>query len=302
MYKTKTTQEYSETIRSTNSCKRFMDLWRNEFAPARYIGHVNNLYDKYKMTDYYLSGKTPDECVFHFIESYLNDSNLSFSYHNAKISQKGYCSDIGRSSEQLTDIAENLKRRCSEIGILGENKYYSDISKLEDVIIGHACYETVLGALSELRVRKYLEYKGINTQTLLNIDEESYLDSFGTDIFMSDGNNKIYGFIQVKPISFLFGKGSDLVKDRAKCYSNEEELNNFIHTHPQYFRDGNEGGVDTSIRYIFYDKSRNYGFVKFPIDGKQQKFIHVYDFTTKDGKPLIKSSELAKYETDSLIR
>lgn len=258
MYSIKHVEDYQNIIKTSNRNTQFKGIWRNCFAPKKYIGDNNYLCEKYRVMDKFMETSSFYDTLVYFIERYLSDYTPEYDYVSVRdnLTCRGlqrtfmHC---GRSDAQIGDMAARIGDECAKLGVRLDGRVETDVEKMKDLIIGHACYETLVGYYNEAYVRKYLTEKcGKNLNTLVDGEEtDTILDSNGVDIFVSDENNKIKALIQVKPITFITGRDSeDLKKDRAKCYNNDKRMADYVKKNPDKFSD------ETPLEwyYIFYDK------------------------------------------------
>lgn len=258
MYNIKPIKEYQNIIEISNKNMRFKELWHDYFAPKKYISDDNYLCGKYRVMDKFIETGNFKETLNYFIERYLSDFVPEYDYdfvrwNNVTWMDLEKYKRCGRNEKQLTLMASRIMNECENNAICLLDGVERDIEKMKDLIIGHACYETLIGFYNEAYIRKYLtEKKSENLNTLVDDDEaNTTLDSNGVDIFVSDENNKIKALIQVKPITFLTGRVSeDLIKDRAKCYENDKRIANYVKKHPDKFSDK----TPLEWYYVFYDK------------------------------------------------
>jgi hypothetical protein len=146
-----------------------------------------------------------------------------------------------------------MGEECAARGIVLESNAEKDVERMKDLIIGHACYETLIGFYVEYEVRRYLLRKGKNlTVPVEETEVATVMDSMGADILISDEANKIKAILQIKPITFINGRESaDLISDRSKCYTqNDPYFREYARQHPEKFSKGKV----PEWYYLFYNK------------------------------------------------
>ena len=276
-----------EIIRIGNECKKesnknpnFTQIWRNEFAPSNHIGHTNKLLHRYGVL--YFIGDYNDK-LRGFIKYYLADTDPKFNLQTlyGSISH-------GRDVKQVKAIANHISERCREENITFSNSMENDIEKLMCLIIDHACSETLAGKYNELIVEEYFNSFGLYRKNYTDISDSEW-DSNGVDILLYNGD-KIFRFVQVKPVSFMLGNKPDLCNDRKKCveqnqpYVDDYMQIHYLEAHPN---------MRIEIIYCFYNK--DHLFVNFRGNNTDNGvFIEYNEFANNDGTPKYTSTDLLK--------
>ncbi len=142
----------------------------------------------------------------------------------------GYTLNPKMSFEHIEELA--IKYRAST------GMEHLPLSLFYDNIVCHNFVETFEGCKKELEVIRPLKDNGF--KPLPSTDEDDW--KYGADIIAE--KNKIIHFIQVKPISFLFGMRKDCIDDRRKIFSQ------FI---PEQIKRNN--GKKIPFIWLFYDYS-----------------------------------------------
>lgn len=140
----------------------------------------------------------------------------------------GYKLNAKMAFEHLEDIAVDYRSYTKREDL--------PLSLFYDIVVCHNFVETYKGRIQELEVIRALKNSKFNI--LPSTDEDDW--KYGADIIAE--KNEIIRFIQVKPISFLFGTGKDCIKDRKKIFSQ------FI---PEQIKRNN--GKKIPFIWLFYD-------------------------------------------------
>ena len=268
--------------KQSNKLSEFSGLWRNEFAPSNHIGHTNKLLHKYRIL--YVYGDFNHK-LCEFIKDYLDDPDPTFNYNKYTGSWK-----YGRSVKQIECIANHISRRCNEEKITFSDGMENDIEKLMCLIINHACTETLAGKYGEMIVEEYFKSFGLERRNETDNISDFLWDSNGVDILLYKGD-KIFRFVQVKPISFMVGNKPDLVTDRKKCIEqNQPFVDDYLQTH---YLEAHEK-IRSEIIYCFYDGK--YSFANFKGNVSDDGvFVTYNDFANEDGNAKYTLSQISKF-------
>lgn len=258
MYTTKDVAVYQDIIKLSNKNITFKEVWHGYFAPKKYISDDNYLCEKYKVSEKFEEMDNFRQVLDYFVKRYTEDVDQTYDYDNVRrgglpFSEIKKYQMCGRSDEQLTLMAQRMGEECAARGIVLESNAEKDVERMKDLIIGHACYETLIGFYVEYEVRRYLLRKGKNlTVPVEETEAATVMDSMGADILISDEENKIKAILQIKPITFINGRESgDLISDRAKCYTqNDPYFREYALQHPEKFSKGKV----PEWYYLFYNK------------------------------------------------
>lgn len=268
--------------KQSNKELKFTSLWRNEFAPSNHIGHTNHLLKKYDIL--HVDGDFNHK-LCEFIKDYLDDLDPTFNYNKYIGSWK-----YGRNIRQIECIANHISRRCNEEKITFSDGMENDIEKLMCLIINHACTETLAGKYGEMIVEEYFESFGLKRRNKTDNISDAVWDTNGVDILLYNGD-KIFEFVQVKPISFMVGNKPDLVTDRKKCIEqNQPFVDDYLQTH---YLEAHEK-IRPEIIYCFYDEK--YRFMNFRGNVSDDGvFVTYNDFANEDGKAKYTLSQILKF-------
>lgn len=179
-----------ETLRKNNANNM---VWRNRFAPSRFIGNCSRLYHMHDPLNY-----------ADFLNKYLLYSN-EYRY-SLNVAERGLTED------ELIALAWRYKEECE--ARTGEE--HGVETYLNDALC-HIIVETFDGMGKERNFKNYLISKGYRI-----LRDDSYDDTvMGIDIKAENGYRKLY--IQIKPLSFFTAERPDTQRDRVSLVRKHEK-------------------------------------------------------------------------------